>query len=242
MKIFSIPEIEVIKKFSGICPYRIKPSSAEQRDPPEPDILCQLEDGSFYAFEVKEVVCEFVARGMSEKILVPSRFRRFLEECPNVLRLAINNKYSNALISIFIGENGQFATIRTSSFLSKFFSYLSNLPNNAIGDFYFESNQCGRVNIDISRGDFNGPLFDILVGGSYYNPIIETAIKALSRDYTTSHQSDLILYYSQQPPPLLHEIEEAIEFFTIRASKSKFRRVWIYSYNDGTILAAYPEI
>lgn len=60
-----IDEKEVFSKFILKCPYSIQPNSIQKRPPPEPDILCILEDGADKYFELVECVDASLAKSLS---------------------------------------------------------------------------------------------------------------------------------------------------------------------------------
>jgi hypothetical protein len=64
----SIDEKEVFSKFILKCPYSIQINSIQKRPPPEPDILCKLEDGADKYFELVECVDASLAKSLSMSI------------------------------------------------------------------------------------------------------------------------------------------------------------------------------
>lgn len=48
-------ELRVFREFAKVCPLPFDLATAEKRNKPEPDILCQLRDGEFLAFELVSV-------------------------------------------------------------------------------------------------------------------------------------------------------------------------------------------
>ena len=55
-------ELKVFASFASRCGIPIVPGSAQKREPPEPDILCKLENGQGLAFELAEACApEFAA-------------------------------------------------------------------------------------------------------------------------------------------------------------------------------------
>ncbi len=63
-------EIEIFRKFIPKCPYPIQKGSIQKMSPPEPDILCKLEDGEEKYFELVECVDAYLAESLSLKIPV----------------------------------------------------------------------------------------------------------------------------------------------------------------------------
>ena len=59
-----VNEKRVAKLFAKVCPLKIKIDSIENRDPPEPDILCERENGQKVALELVEVIDEGLAKSV----------------------------------------------------------------------------------------------------------------------------------------------------------------------------------
>jgi hypothetical protein len=56
-------EKKVFENFSNVAAINILPGTIESRPPPEPDILCQLENSDHVAFELTELIDQdFMAR------------------------------------------------------------------------------------------------------------------------------------------------------------------------------------
>ena len=76
-------EFRVLQEFIERSGLTIVPDSIENRNPPEPDMLCEILNEGFFAFELKEVCDETVAKTVSDLARSQS------EECP-YLRLGFS--------------------------------------------------------------------------------------------------------------------------------------------------------
>ena len=99
MSILSLSEVQVIAAFASVCPYGIIPASIEKREPPEPDIRCQISDGSFVAFEVTESIFDDIAKQNDDSIFMKRKIKEYLESFPN--KDDFHNKFYNAMIIIY---------------------------------------------------------------------------------------------------------------------------------------------
>lgn len=76
----SAREVSVFQEFAERSGLPIVPNSIGKREPPEPDILCQVTDKGHVAFEIKEMCDEPIAKVVSD-------LRKTNDDEPKFLRL-----------------------------------------------------------------------------------------------------------------------------------------------------------
>lgn len=88
-------ELAVFKSFLSVCEYRIEEGSIFQGDPPNPDILCVMENGISVAFELSNCVDERLARKMNDRTVAAGSQGDFI--------------ISEAVEDVIIAKNGKLA-------------------------------------------------------------------------------------------------------------------------------------
>jgi len=61
-------EVQIVKKFADICPYKIDVTSVKKENPPKPDIYCKLKDGTELYFELVECLDNPIAKTPSDQV------------------------------------------------------------------------------------------------------------------------------------------------------------------------------
>jgi hypothetical protein len=81
-------EIQIVKKFAEICPYKINLNSIKKKDPPEPDIFCKLDNRLELNFELVECLDNSIAKTTSDQISL----KYLLDDEKNKLPLCKKNE------------------------------------------------------------------------------------------------------------------------------------------------------
>ena len=61
-------EKKIFSLFAEACALPVRPESIEKRNPPEPDILCEIKGEGPVAFEMVELIDQNIAQGTNEQI------------------------------------------------------------------------------------------------------------------------------------------------------------------------------
>lgn len=93
-------EFAIFKAFAEICGLPIKLDSVDKKNPPEPDILCEVSGNGLLAFELVEIIDRDFANTLVKQIATQNELKKYLSILPNAVRVKFNKLYSNALISI----------------------------------------------------------------------------------------------------------------------------------------------
>jgi hypothetical protein len=236
----SLSEVKVVTIFASVCPYGIIPSSIEKRKPPEPDIMCQISDGSWVTFEVTESIDDLIAQRNEEAQSLKTNIKEYLNK--SSLKNELLVKYCNAMISIYPYDRIPKKIFRSQKNIDSLLKFLANLPND-INEEEFNSIGKHKYIIEIDRGNFIGPIFNTDIGGSFNDYIIQAIdIKFFKKNYRTDLPIELLVYYHMQPGPFQWDVNEAIDFIKNNLKKSPFRRAWIFSTKENKILDGYPII
>lgn len=237
-------EIRVFKKFADIAPHPIDINSIIKKEPPEPDISCNLSDGSSLAFELVECIDEPIAQAHSDAIQLKRNLREQLEELPRDKRKEFFIKFGNAMINVTFLE-GVSLRIKLDA-VPMIHSYLLTLEDNAEGRFSLRNhNELGCVvrRILIHRGQYTGPIFNLTPVTWFTDPVIKRIEGKFGKKYEAKSRIELLVYYGLQPEIIDDEwLESVRELVEEIIGDSSFSRVWIYSISENRVVFVYPPI
>lgn len=94
-------ELRIFKQFAAQCPYPIDFKSIEKRNPPEPDILCQLSNGTPLAFELVECIDNSLSRSIYNSCELGKAFYEELERLPNLEKKRVKSHFQILVSVVF---------------------------------------------------------------------------------------------------------------------------------------------
>lgn len=104
-------ELAVFQEFAERSGLPVIADTIQKRDPPEPDILCEVSGEGFVAFELKELCAEEIAEGISELIRTESEDAKYIrsgDPTSDVIEKAKKKKYkSNYPIDLVLYSGGR---------------------------------------------------------------------------------------------------------------------------------------
>lgn len=236
-------EIRIFKKFARLCPYSIHLNSITKKEPPEPDISCNLSDGSTIAFELVECIDNSIAQSIYDSSKLKKTFDDKLERLLQERKERFKVNFRNALIYIAfikrISANKKMLSIPT------ILDYLLTLESTAEGKFDLRSHPDLKNIvrwISIKRGKFAGPIFNVEAVTFFAEPAKERVEDKFKKQYKTKCKTDLLAYYELQPElPENHWLPSVQDFVKNNIKTSVFRRAWIYSVTKNKIIFVYPS-
>jgi hypothetical protein len=237
-------EIRIFKMFSKISPYPIDLGSIKKKEPPEPDISCNLLDGTPIAFELIECIDVSIAQSVYDSLTLKRALYDRLKKLPKEKKKIFILNFKNA--SIYVAFSKETSFVKKKSAILKIFDFLLTLKNTANGKFNFSSYRDlkGVVRwIYIQRGDFAGPIFDVEAATSFADPAKEYIERKFKKKYKIKCMTELLAYYELQPElPENHWLPNVREFIENNIRASVFQRVWIYSIAQNKVFFVYPPI
>lgn len=237
-------EIRIFRMFATLVPYPISLSSITKKEPPEPDISCNLSDGTAMAFELVECIDNSIAQSIYDSLRVKEVFSNELERLPKGKKERIEAKFKNALICVAFVK-GIRANKRKSA-IPTIFDYLLSLENTAQGKIDLQSSRELKDvvhSVSIVRGGFAGPLFDVEAVTSFVDPVKERIRDKFRKQYKTKSKTELLAYYELQVKIPENQWLPSVEKFVENSIKtSVFQRVWIYSIPQNEIVWVYPAL
>ncbi len=232
-------ELTTFNRFVDVCPLDIDPASIESRDPPEPDIACRfVESGEEVAFELVEVIDSDWASLMFGQSRETAALRNAYESAPGEMRSALLERFSNALI--YVAFRALAAASQRKPAVEHILHGLLDLPPDYRGNWRPETgsdlSKTVRA-ITVSRGGFEGPVFDVEAASSIGDPTLERIRGKWAKSYETPRPIELLAFYELQPTTPESWWKPAIDSFLQSAwSSSPFRRVWLFDVGSKTIL------
>lgn len=239
-------EVRIFKMFAKLTPYSIpiRLSSITKKEPPEPDISCNLSDGTAIAFELVECIDNSMAGPIYDSLRLKKVFENMLERLPNGKKERFKVKFKNASICVAFVKG--ISVNKKKSAISTIFDYLLTLENTAEGKFNLRSSRHLKDAVrwvSITRGGFVGPLFDVEAVTSFVDSVKVRIRDKFRKEYKTKSKTELLVYYELQPEIPGDDWLPSVEKFVENNIKtSVFQRVWIYSIPQNKIICVYPAV
>ena len=209
----------------------------EKQNQLKPDIHCYLNDGTELDFELAEAIDSGEARRSNLSNDSKSGMEDFLINLPEDRKERFQEKYGNALL-FFMPKNGLNKKKWKESW-PKIFEFLESLqiqkdeernmdaphPYNNTPKNY--PGECERITI--SRGSFNGPVFDTVNGGFQEIHVVSEALqKKFCKRYDTQFTVHLLIHYHTASMTEYFWKEATESFIRENLSKSPFQKVWLF--------------
>jgi len=237
-------EKRIFGQFADACHLGIRPDSIEKRDPPEPDILCEIEEEGPAAFEMVEIIDKDLARRMRAHFELRKRLREHYESLEPGERADIRERVGDAKIAVTCDWSTSSRVWKQA--IPSVMEILKLIDPSFEGEVDGESalrlpRGVSKVRI-VRRANLQGPLFSAPAAGSYSDLTVEAIRGKLNRDYKSAAPVELLAYYEFQldspseilPPPL-------VKFLRGAFPNDCFRRVWVFAVFRGQVLYEYPE-
>ena len=237
-----IREIQIIKKFAEICPYKIDATSIKKEDPPKPDIYCKLENGVELNFELVEFLDNSIAKMTSNQTTLKHLLDGEKNKLPFCKRWRFNQKYKHVLI--YVAFNKKLSLNKRKKSIPHLIDFLLNLDEEQIKKEEIKINNCPEIKwFNIRRGAYTGPMFRVEGFTSFGVSFLKEIKNKFNKKYEVGNKIDLLAYYALQPEiPSNHWLKEMTDYIKDNIANSPFNRVWIYSCTNNKILFLYPKL
>lgn len=234
-------EISVFKEFVKFCLLEIV--SFDSKDPPEPDILCELKNGNKLAFELVEAVDHNQARQHDLSISVKQEMRQYYESLSGSSKNNFNNLYGNADLFFKFGDDLTKNKILNN--LPEIFTFLLSLDEKSEGNIKNTTpnfpNVCKKIRIN--RGCFIGPMFNISNAMYIKDGVTEALSSKFNKAYSCSYPIELIIHSDTRPLlPSTLWIDEVKGYIKENLLNSPFRRVWVFGLHEMKIEYVFPSV
>jgi hypothetical protein len=226
-----VDELRIFRLFAEAAGLPLSLDTVHKREPPEPDIQCNLEGYGSTRFELVEIVDDGLARSVSNQVTFQDRL---LEEAE---RRGLRG-FSDGLIYVRFGDTAGSARRRQA--IPAVVGLLAALPEGFEGDVGLGEELRNVVDrLRVSRGGFVGPCFHVDGTTVISDPIIERIDAKFSKLYESGDRVELLAYYELHPTRRADIRLPAVEAF-VRESLpfSQFSRVWVFDAVRKSVLLA----
>jgi len=230
------------EEFAKICPLEI--ISFESKDPPEPDILCQLNDGSSLAFELVEAVDNKIPHKdqLTEKSEVLWK-EYYNSKLSREERKRFDAVFSGCSLSLSLTNHATEKVIEKA--IPLLFKRYKNRCRDQLGLIHYEQDGlpegCERIRIEPQEAK---PTFRCSRASHISSDFIIECLKSkFGKTYETNHSIHLLVYNDHHPFFLIQsEINIYIEQ---NIDSSQFERIWFFDRRSGKkeeIVYVFPQI
>ena len=235
-------ERDVFIAFSKVAPFVVLPDTIENRRPPEPDILCQIDGMGKVGFELTELIDEdYMAHiGMlfNTKKFLSDYWKNGLDQEDSAL---FNKKYKGALLHFEFSPETKFKERKTAA--KKAFIKLLNLPDTYDGEVLKDDPDLVPALkwVNIIRNNFAELIIDT---SSYVRPGNPTALvitKKFRKKYQCNYPIELLAHINWGIMPYEEVWKASAKEASSRISKSHFRKIWVFDNIDKIIKYEYPK-
>jgi hypothetical protein len=231
----------IFGEFAKVCPLEI--ASFESKDPPEPDILCQLKDNRRLGFELVEAVDNKIPH----KDSVIEKAKELWEEYKNNKLPKDENErfehiFSGCSLTLSLSDQATGKMIKEA--IPLIFAKYKNSCRSTLGLIKRVESDLpeGCESIRIEPRDAK-PIFRCSSGSLISSACIKALRDKFGKTYVTDYSIHLLVYNDHHPFFLIQSdiktyIEENID-------SSPFKRIWFFDRRSGKmekIVYAFPEI
>ncbi|HEX5646661.1 MAG TPA: hypothetical protein VFX56_06805 [Nitrospira sp.] len=235
-------EINAFKVFITASKEPIDPSSVLIKSPSAPDIECKYLSGCGLAFELVELLDPGFKRIFEVQQSKVHSLYDHLDKMAQADREPFVSQYGNSDILVNFHDNCSLGSIKAA--IPDVFRELLTLPAGFDGltdTFTVGSLKKTVKSISISRGGFQGPLFNGQAMGWVGDPCVGTVQNKLNKSYVTPHPIELIAYIDGNPMFPDNVWKPTLDNFLRQLpSLSPFRRIWVVDLGKQAIAYAHP--
>lgn len=230
-----LTERTVFSEFAQVSPLGIRLSSIEKRQPPEPDILCEIAGEGPVAFELTESVDSEFMRQMADWE-VQSQLHNAFQHLPANVHFELENNLQDAIVRVAFHE--QASKRERGNAIPQIFERLRQIDPSFVGVDRPQAD-LGRIvrYVAIVRGALRGgPHFERDISGWHGDVTLDAVKRKLGKVYNSSAPIELLVHYERSPVFSDQIWPELRAFLEQNLRNSRFRRVWVFAVKEKTIL------
>lgn len=222
-------ERTVFLEFAPLSGLPIDIATVESREPPQPDIVCNIAGSGSVGFELTELIDrKFMAR-----LSLMAKTRQKLAE---VLKTSLSSvessefqrRFGNALLHfVYRPDTSQ---NRRQTITLPALRKLLELPTDFEGVALREHPELSPVleEVRVNRGAFRGPVLDVDSSGWLGDPTAPAIRKKLSKTYECDYPLELLAYIDIDLLPPEDAWLAAAEEAAAGLPASPFRKLWVF--------------
>ncbi len=236
-------ELKAFRDFVHAAKLGVLSESIQKRSPPEPDVRCQLSDGSVLAFELVEVCHPQIARWYKSVELISAILEQAYQGLPRRLKTQFDSRFAGKPLSFLFADDCSLNKLR--NMLPRVFAELIDQVDRE-GEFSDFSSviQKGVISVRLAGRveDSSRPSFNIAgrMRPDVDDLLMQRVHSKLSRRYETRHPIELLAYFAGRAWEWDRSANwrTRLENLLIVRGSAPFRRVWVFG---STIQFVYPK-
>jgi len=206
--------------------------SIAKRDPPEPDILCRLDDGTSLAVELAEIChpdnAAFFGRA--------SRLAQLIDEAhaalPSHHRARFDARFAGKPLSVDFDPH--VSTNRIRAMLARLFAELLTATLDSTGTYRDFSPDLRRVvgGVRIAGRVYepDEPSFNLSGPFNLEDVVLHTVAAKLDKTYRTDYPVELIAYFDAFAAGWMEDWRTPLRDMLVANGLGPFRRVWVLTW------------
>jgi hypothetical protein len=229
-------EIYIFNRFVEASGIQVIPDSIKKLEPLNPDIFCELIDGTTLAVEITEITDRGLSKGTSDQLALQKYLKDYYTKYP-IPALA------DAYIVVEFADDLTLQQRRQA--VKPLFQLLQTLPSNYSGEIDVKQSMVSNIvtRLHIDRFDLVKPEFDVSLGTSIADMTMSTLMNKLRNKHyeTDAKRLELLAYYGIYPSNFDTGFEPNIEGVKSHIRASQFNKVWIFDLRSEQVQWKYPN-
>lgn len=229
-------EKHIFGEFTEVCPLDIV--SFESKDPPEPDILCELKNGEMLAFEMGSATDERSPHN-DDKI---KKAIKFLDEHMKQLDESERVFFESVFdYTLTLSLNDQATDNNIKKAIPKIFQKYKNYSRDLRGQIYHEQKNLPK-GIKIIRIEQKKSKSPVRISNALFissNAVIDRLKDKFGKHYDTNNPIHLLIH--SEFDPLFFNYTEINTFIEQNINTSPFEKIWLFDWHLNNIVYIFPS-
>jgi len=232
-------ELNTFKAFAKASGLPIRLDTIIKKNPPKPDIQCDVIGIGFLAFELVRIMDQKFANLCKKNKKTITELHTYLSDLSNVKKEIFNKLYSNALISINFLNACTFR--QRKRIFPEIIDHLLTLDEQFKGTTFVDGKNLDLKDIRITRNRVANLRFRIDHADFFSDPIITALKSKFGKKYKTKYPIHLLAYIDITPMiPENIWLPSAEKLIQTSLQNSQFKKVWIFDIINGENKMIYP--
>jgi hypothetical protein len=237
-------EKAVFEEFAPSAGLNVVPGSIESRQPPDPDIRCELVGEGPVAFEVTESLDGGrVAKRDADAEKCGQEIVQAFKALPRQAADGLRRLLGNAVVDVEFDPGAHLKDKKAS--LSGLLQRLRDIPPSFSGRLSPPEFRWPAPVLSIQVGRLCsscGPIFSVDAGGAYYDVTIGAIRAKFAKRYSTDAPIELLVYFDRQHVlPASVWLPSVLAFLQENVNGSLFRRAWIFDRKSKAVIDSFSR-
>jgi hypothetical protein len=233
---------DLFLEFASVAGLKVCRAQIETPDPPQPDVVAEIEGEGRVTYELGEIIDQDLARNYRLSAETFTAIREFHAAMPPERCVTFDTRFSASNIIFRFSEQADLSK-RCRALPAAFDLLLvAGIPKNGRLQMFGPhlENVLESVHI-LATTIGTGPVFDACCPKCFDPSALSILKKKLTKTYSTQHPLELILHSDQRGlhaetfwlPPVSAHVESHLEH-------SPFRRVWLFERHPPRVVYVHP--